>query len=125
MRYIKIFTIGAFAVLGIAGCASNDVAEQLDNQRSLVRAETRIQEAEQSGAYEHGGAELELARDKLAEAQKAAEEGDAARADRLAMEAELDAELAQAIASNAQSQTALEEINATISTLRQELQRAE
>lgn len=113
----------AFASAGlIAGCASSPITSQ---QQALVRAEAAIQEAEESGAYEHGGAELESARDKLAAARVAAEDNDESRAERLATEAALDAELAAAIASNQEMQSAVDELNATIATLRQELSRSQ
>jgi uncharacterized small protein (DUF1192 family) len=106
----------------VSACATSPVEPQ---QQALIRAEATIQEAEESGAYEHGSAELESARDKLAAARTAVEDGDEERAGRLATEATLDAELAVAIASNRQMQSAVDELNATIATLQEELERSQ
>lgn len=121
MQHAKTMRVIGAIVVSVAAvaCASNEVQPQ---RQAMVRAQASIQEAEQSGAYEHGGAELESARDKLAQARLAAEDGDAERAERLATEARLDAELASAIASNQDMQAAANELEATIRTLREELQ---
>lgn len=122
MTYLRALSItGTVALLGLgAGCAGNPVEPQL---QAIIRAEAAIEGAEESGAFEHGSAELEAAREKLATARMALGDGDEERAERLATEAALDAELAAAITSNQEMQSAVDELNATIVTLQQELQR--
>jgi hypothetical protein len=64
-----------------------------------------------------------MARTKLDAAEDAAEEGEGARAARLAKEAELDATLASAIAQNQEMQAAVTEIERSIETLEEEIAR--
>jgi hypothetical protein len=109
---------GAAAFLMLAACAGT---ETIAYQQSLARAEASIEEAERQGAAQYGNVPLDWARDKVAEAVQAADDGDEMRAERLAREAELDAELASAITENRETQAALDEVNATIATLRDEL----
>ncbi len=117
MRYIDAIAIGAATVLSLAaGCASKPVADQ----QSLVRAEARIQDAEHAGAYEHAGEQLRAAREKLDQARLALENDEQEQARRLATQAELDAKLASAITSNQEMQTAVQELDRTIATLREE-----
>lgn len=122
MTYSRIFWTPTAIVLSAvgAGCASNSVGPE--QQQAFVRAEAAVTEANESGAYEYASAELESARAKLAAANTAVEEGYEDRASRLATEARLDAELATAITSNQETQAAVQELYATIDTLRRELQ---
>lgn len=106
--------------LGMTGCASNEPAPTQD---SFALAESSIQRAEEAGAYEHGGAELRSARDKLTQAREAAQEDEPAVAARLADEAQLDAELAMAMLQNAEAQAAVQELRDSIQTLRDEVER--
>jgi len=112
--------VGCAAALLLTGCASTETA--MYNQK-LGRAEARVEQAEQAGAYEHGSAEFNTAKSKLVQAKQVARDGDEGRAARLADEAALDAELAQAIAQNDQMQSALAELRAGIETLRAEIAR--
>lgn len=107
------------AVLALTACASTDA--QPDPQ--IARAETSIRQAEQSGAPEHSAHELDMAREKLSQAQLAANNEEYVLAERLAEEASADAELAAALARTAEAETAVEEIQATLASLRQEVAR--
>lgn len=109
----------AFALL-VAGCASSPdrPIEQ------LARAEQGIEAAEQSGAREFGAAALDRAQTKLVRARLAADQGETEKAARLAAEAELDAELAAAQASRGKTEESLREVQASISTLREEIERS-
>lgn len=121
---LRITHIGiGCAVLLLGGCAANDerVADNVDDQ--LTRASASITEAENAGAYEHGSAQLNMAREKLDAAEDAADDGEPARAARLAKEAELDATLASAMAENEQMQAAVTELESSIETLEQEIAR--
>jgi seryl-tRNA synthetase len=122
-RNRAVFVALAGATLMLAGCASKQPAEQRQSDQ-IARASQRISEAERaSGAYQYAGDSLNLARDKLRAAQRAADEKDEEKAQWLAEEAALDADLAVATASNQEQQTALNEVQESIQTLREELQR--
>jgi len=110
----------AASFFGMAGCASNEPSPAGDR---FALAESTIQRAEEAGAYEHGGAELTSAREKLSQAREAAEEGEVEMAGRLADEAQLDAELAMAMLQNAEAQAAVQELRDSIETLREEIER--
>jgi chromosome segregation ATPase len=110
------------AALAGGGCASNRV---VPNEEELARATASIEAAEKAGAFEHGGAELNKARQKLTAAKEAADEGETERAQRLAIEADLDADLAVAKSDNQEIQAAVAELQESIRTLQQELQRSE
>lgn len=128
---------GIAVLVAFSGCASNRDTDRraADNDRGsrnrevvsyrddFVRTQTRIEQAEQQGAFEFGSAALNSAREKLSAATEASEEGEDVEAQRLLREADLDAELALATARNQQTQSTLRELQATIQTLDSELQR--
>ena len=100
--------------------------------QDLARAEASIEQADQTGARElHyralpqplGATELAAARDKLAKARAAADSDDNVVASRYAKEAAVDAELATAITRNRKAELAVEELNRSIETLREEIAR--
>jgi hypothetical protein len=111
----RILALG-LSTLVLAGCAGADVQPSGE----LAQAETSIRQAEQSGAAEHSARELNLAREKLTQAQDAVREENFVLAQRLAQQASADAELAAALARSSEAETAAEEIEATIATLRAE-----
>jgi vacuolar-type H+-ATPase subunit I/STV1 len=124
--------LAAVTVTLMAGCA-NESASRRDGrsdsaasyQTDLDRAAASIAAAEREGATEHGGADLTRARDKLNEARRFADAGNEVAAQRLAVEAGLDAEVALATERNATAQAAVNELNESIRTLQDELQRNE
>lgn len=125
MLRITQIAIGC-AVLTVGGCAANDeraerVADNLDAE--LAQAAASISEAENAGAYEHGSAALNTAREKLGAAEDAADDGEPELAARLAKEAELDATFASAIADNEEMQAVLTELERSLETLEQEIAR--
>lgn len=107
--------------VSMSGCAS--APEPADTQ--IVRAETNIENAANSGAQEYASSTLEDARDKLVAAKLAAEEGENEQALRLAEQAELDARLAMARAEQSEAEDSLKEVREGIETLRSELTRSE
>ena len=133
----RIVMLGLAALTMAAGCASDsgsrrgeadsrrDSQSQAAYQEVLERAQASLAEAERAGAGEHGSADLNRAREKLNAAQRAAEDGDAARAERLVVEAELDADVALATARNQEAQAAVDELEASLRTLEDELRRNE
>jgi hypothetical protein len=123
--------LAAVTVTLMAGCA-NESASRRDGrdaassyQTDLDRAAASIAAAEREGATQHGGADLTRARDKLIEARRFADAGKEAAAQRLAVEAGLDADVALATERNATAQAAVNELNESIRTLQDELQRNE
>jgi hypothetical protein len=110
----------------LLGCANN--AERVvpsAYEQDFARARASIDEAEQSGAAEFGGSQLTMARDKLRAAEDAAESGAGERAQQLAVEADLDADLATAITRNRQTRALVTEVESGLRTLEQELRRGE
>ena len=107
------------------GCANNEqrVVATAAYEQDFTRARTSISQAEQAGAAEYGNAQLALARDKLRAAEEAAEDGEVDRAQRLAVEADLDADLAAAITRNQQTQALVSEVRSGLRTLEGELRR--
>jgi chromosome segregation ATPase len=124
---MRSLLVGAAIALAVSACAGNDrrVDEGSPEQQAIKRAETSINEAQSAGAFEQAGADLNRAREKLAKAQEAVKDGDEEIAQRLAVEAELDAEVATATANSHEAQAALSELEATIRTLQDEIRRNE
>jgi hypothetical protein len=132
MALLGLVLIGA-AMIGCASNSSNDRDDGRTTTRAapeayeqdLVRARASITEAEQAGAAEFGSAQLALARDKLRAAERALADGAVERAEWLAREANLDADLAAAITRNQQTQALATEVRSGLSTLDDELRRTE
>ena len=103
----------AFAV---SGCAGNDARPEA----GFAVAEASIQQAERANAERWAPNELSAARENLRLAEQAQEEGEEEVAARFATRAELDAELASATAGNREAQNAVEELRASLETLRRE-----
>lgn len=116
-RILRTNLVLAAAAIALSACASNAPV----TAAAIARAEAGIDQAERIGAYEHGSTEFNRAREKLAAARNASDDGDAERASRLAEEARLDAELAAAKAENAEAQAAVAALNDNLATLRSEL----
>jgi hypothetical protein len=107
------------AALAAAGCAP-----QVERPTAeMARASTLIDQAEKAGAQRHAAAELQQARDKLALADAAANDGKGDVALRLAMQAAVDAELAAARTASGEAQSAADEVRKSTETLRQEAAR--
>jgi hypothetical protein len=124
-RVVLLFGLLLISV-AMLGCANNqERAETAAYQQDLVRARASIAEAEQAGAARFGSAELALARDKLRAAERAAEDGDSEVARRLAVEADLDADLAAAVTRSEQTRALAAEVRSGLTTLEDELRRAE
>jgi uncharacterized protein DUF4398 len=98
-----------------AGCVTTPVPNE-----KLAVAKSSVQRAEQSGAPELAPVEMAAARDKLARAEKAAADHDAAPATQLAEQANVDAQLAEATAQEKHSRKAATEFDANLQALRQE-----
>jgi hypothetical protein len=103
----------------LAGCAIQAPAPE--EQVSL--AAQSIAQAESSGAVEFAPVEIKSARDKLSQAKIAMDSEENLKAKRLADEAMVDANLAEAKARSAKSQKVVEELKESIRVLQQEMNR--
>ena len=115
---VKACLVTLFVVV-LAGCAGNAPAP--DNQVSL--ATQSIAQAQSSGAVEFAPLELNSARDKLSRAKLAMDNEENIKARRLAEEAMVDANLAEAKARSAKSQKIVNELKESIRVLQQEMNR--
>jgi Domain of unknown function (DUF4398) len=115
---IKYTALCAAIALSAAGCATTPVPNE-----KIAVAKSAVQHAEQSGATELAPVEMAAARDKLARAEKAANDHDAGPATQLAEQANADAELAEATAQEQHSRKAATELDASLQALRQESSR--
>jgi septal ring factor EnvC (AmiA/AmiB activator) len=111
--------IAAALLIGAGGCASTP--DRPESELAMVAA--NIDQAQQAGAAEYSAAELAAAQDKLAKARAAAERDETAIARRLAEQAALDAELANAMTRSRKAESAVDELNDTIEALRDEIER--
>jgi hypothetical protein len=102
----------------MAGCAATLVpTEQMSN------AEIALRKADASGAAQYAPLELHIARQKLDEASLALKDGQNEQARRLAEQAFVDAELAEAKARAAKARRNAEEVGRTVEVLRGESRR--
>lgn len=108
----------AAAVLTVAGCVSTPIPNE-----KIAVAKASLERAEQSGAPEFAPVELAAAKDKLNRAEKAASDREAQPATMLAEQADVDARLAEATATQQKSHKAATEFDASMQTLRQESMR--
>jgi hypothetical protein len=103
----------------LAGCAGKTPVPE----KQITLATQSIAQAESSGAVEFAPVELRLARDKLSQAKLAVDSEENFKARRLADEAMVDANLAEAKARSAKSQKVVEELKESIRILREEMNR--
>jgi Domain of unknown function (DUF4398) len=108
-------SVCAAVVTALAACASGPVPLE-----QLAVAKESVQRAEQAGATELAPVELSTARDKLQHAEQAAQNHQGQVATRLADQANVDAQLAEATAREHKSHQADIELEASLQALRQE-----
>jgi hypothetical protein len=109
----------AAGLLTLVACASTPPAPT----HALQAAETAITNAEQARVADYASIELNEARENLAAARKAVQDKDMARAERLAEQSRVNAELASANARLAKARAINEEMQTSIDVLKQEMQR--
>jgi hypothetical protein len=113
----------AFALLavtaGVAAYAANPIADE-----KIAVAKASLDRAEQSGAPQAAPVELATARDKLAHAEKENADHHPKPASLLADQANIDAQVAEAMAMQARSRKAATEFDTSMQALRQESTRA-
>ena len=100
---------------GIVACASTPMPTD-----KLAVAKSAVDRAEQAQAAQFAQVELTTARSKLAAAQSAADKHDGEVASRMADQAEVDAELAEATARAKQQEQLVNEMDASMRDLRNE-----
>lgn len=106
-------------LLFLTGCASTPPVPTA----SLQSAEKAILVAESAGAITHATAELDDARGKLADAQRAVGEEEMIAARRLADEARVDADLAAARTNAAKARAVNDDMERSTEVLIEEMQR--
>jgi hypothetical protein len=105
----------AVVITALTACVSGPVPLE-----QLAVAKASVQRAEQAGATELAPVELSTARDKLQRAEQAAQNHQGQVATRLADQANVDAQLAEATAREHKSHQAEMELQASLQALRQE-----
>jgi len=113
----------AFALLALAAAVAAYAANPIADEKIAV-AKASLDRAEQSGAPQAAPVELATARDKLARAEKANADHNPKPAALLADQANIDAQVAEAMAMKARSQKAATEFDTSMQALRQESARA-
>jgi hypothetical protein len=104
-----------FVAFGIVACASTPMPVE-----KLAVAKSSIERAEQAQAAQFAQVELNSARNKFAAAQAAANSSDGDVAARLADQAEVDAQLAEATARAKQQEQMVTEMESGLRDLRKE-----
>ena len=114
----SLIAAGGLAAVALTGCSTNKVetASQLGESRGAL-------EAAQTSIGAGDSPDLVVARARLAEAQEAQKKGDHALARRKADEAEAAAALARSKSARDRSEKAAAELDRSLSTLREELNR--
>jgi Domain of unknown function (DUF4398) len=122
---MTVFTRNAaFAFVAVsAAFASGCTTREERPTEELVEARTLIDQARQSGANQYASREVQSAQDKLHQAELAADRKNHADARRLAVQASLDAQLATARTRSGKAESAAEEVEASVRTLREEMAR--
>jgi len=115
----KLMGTAVAGLLLLGACASAPQPPTAD----LQAAEMAIANAERARVADYASVELSEARDKLTAARSAVQEEQMSRAQRLAQQARVDAELASARAEVAKARVVNEQMQKGTDTLKQEMQR--
>lgn len=110
----------AAGFLALAGCATPPKPPT----EALQAAESAISNAEQARVADYASAELTMARQKLALANTAARNDQMVQAEYLAVESRTHAEVALARAEELKAKAVNDDMQQSIDTLKQEMQRA-
>jgi hypothetical protein len=110
---------GLLVAPALFACSSTRPAE------SVSRAELAVDQADANDAGEHAPLDLQLAREKLARAQEAMDDGDEEKARRLADQALVDALVADAKAETEERRATAQALQESIHSLRVETERSE
>ena len=118
-KFTQVAAVLLASSAAVAAYAANPITDQ-----KIALAKASLERAEQSGAPQAAPVELASARDKLARAEKANADHDPKPAALLADQANIDAQVAEAMAVQARSQKAATEFDTSMQALRQESARA-
>ena len=119
-RIAVVGVVGMFAFASVsAGCATPAPPAG----EAIGAAEYALRKAKEDGAAEHAPVDIRQIEDKLARAKSERSEGAKATATRLAHEAALEAQVAEAKAANARIRRARTEIEKSLDDLRAEIER--
>jgi hypothetical protein len=122
-RALQAPLVAAMAMLLAIFVSSCGGVNKVPIHQNIAKAEAAIDEAERIEARAHAPLELELAQEKLSRAKAAFVDEEYEQADWLAEEALVEANLAEAKARSAKTQMTVDELQATIQTLQEEIQR--
>ena len=106
--------LGLAILVGLVGCAGTPPNVAISN------AEIAIRKADSVGAVQHTPLQLHVARKKLESATQALEKGENEVARRLAEQAQVDGELAEARTQAAKARQNADEVTKTVNALRGE-----
>jgi ribosome-associated translation inhibitor RaiA len=112
--------LAAASFVALAGCAAPPVPPT----QELQAAESAISNAEQARVADYASAELTTARQKLASANTAARNNQMVQAEYLAIESRIHAEVALARSEELKAKAVNDDMQKSIDTLKQEMQRA-
>lgn len=115
----KLVGTAVVSILLLGGCASTPMPPTAE----LQAAEQAISSAERARVADYASVELSGARDKLSAARRAVQNEEMGKAQHLAQQARVDAELASARAEVSKAREVNEEMQKSIDTLKLELQR--
>lgn len=119
---VRLMTLGGIVSCALlAGCATED---KTNATASIAVANAAVNDAVAADASRYAGGEIQSARRALNDASAAMNDKAYERARLLALEAEADANLAQARAGSTKAQTAVNELNESTRLLRNELGRS-
>jgi ribosome-associated translation inhibitor RaiA len=116
---VATFAIALVAAFTLNACA----AQPQPPTQALQAADSAITNAEQSRVADYASAELTVAREKLAAARVAIRKDEMEQAEYLAMESRVHAELAYAQAEEVKAKAVNDEMQQSIDTLQDEINR--
>ncbi len=114
-----VFLLGlGLALAGLAGCAGKGPPKA-----SMALADKAINQAQENDAASYAPVEMQTAQQEMQAARTALDHGKYDEARRQAQRAEVDARLAEARSRTAQTRKITKELQESIATLRQEIER--
>jgi len=120
LTWLALSVLTVIAIPLIVGCAAKTAPVE-----NITSAEMAIKAAQESNASVNAPLELKVATDKLNQAKAAMEQEQFDKAQRLADEAMLDAQLAEAKSRSEKAKKIAQEMQDNIRTLRHEIERSQ
>lgn len=119
MNKPRVFT----ATLALAAALALGCASMGPPNDAISAAELSIRQADDALASQHAPLDLVKSREKLEQAKRAVAEGDNAEARRLAEQSQVDAKLAEEKSLAAKAKRTAQEMERSVTTIRQETER--